>query len=235
MQNKIKFLIITISLIVICLSCTDMNDKHDIYLKNGEIMYIGRVDSAITFSGKDRFLLRYWIKDLRAKELRIYINNKNDSLVIPIPNHSPTDIIEYMIGSDEIIINEGSHVLRLVCTDGELLKSVGYDLTVNVYGDKFSQTLLNRNINKATFNYLNSEVILDWFAPYSDKEVGIETTYTDNNNKWISVTMTTKEIGTQSKLYNVDITKPITYRTLYLPEPLAIDTFYTKSIEIIAQ
>ena len=39
-------------------ACSDMNDVHDIYLKNGETVYIGRVDSIHVFSGRERVKIR---------------------------------------------------------------------------------------------------------------------------------------------------------------------------------
>lgn len=232
---KIKKLFIIILISVIAIRCSDMNDKHNVYMEKGEIIYLGKVDSAKVFGGHNRFLLRYWISDMRVKELKVYWNQKADSLIIPVQNHKPTDSLEIIIGSKKNMISEGNHVLQLFCTDGRNVRSIATERAVNVYGDKYIMTLSNRVLSESSFNYLNSEVTLGWYPPYSEKEIGIEISYRSMLNGDEVIVVPTKDVGNQTKLSTVDISYPIFYRTLYLPEPLAIDTFYTVRQEIIVE
>lgn len=233
--KKLLFIIITSIIVVFSVSCSDMNDKHSVFMQEGEIIYLGRVDSVRVYGGKNRFLVRYLIPDLRVKLLKIYWNQKADSLLVPIPPHQPSDSLEIIIGNEERIISEGNHVIQLFCTDGGSIRSIVTERAVNVYGDKYVMTLSNRTINKSSFNYLNSEVTLEWSPPYSEKEIGIEITYRSMLNGNQVTRIPTREVSTQTKLSNVDISYPVSYRTMYLPESNVIDTFYSASQEIMIE
>lgn len=227
-MKKYWFLIILLYSIVNHFGCTDMNDKHDIYLQEGEILYIGRIDSAKLFAGNQRFLLRYWITDSRAKELKVYWERKKDSLVAPIPVHDPLDSIDIIIGNDLVNIPEGSHTIEVITTDGENLRSIKYERIINVYGPKYASTLYNRQIREVAYNSINSTLIIDWSDAVSIREIGIEFSYSDKELGPVILKLSTEQIGSQTVLHNVDPDQEITYRTMFLPEPLAIDTFYTE-------
>ncbi len=213
-------------------ACSDMNSDHDIYLKNGEILYIGRVDSAKVLPGNERFLLRYWVTDPRAKVLKIYWSQKQDSLIVSIPDHAPLDSMDVLVGDGQKIIPEGSYTIQLYTADGVDLRSVLFEKNVNVYGEKFAATLLERLITSVGYSSEKKEVTVQWAAAMSAKEIGIEITYFDISGKKITWKGSTKEIGTTTVLKEVDVTQGVFYRTMYLPESLAIDTFYTESSKI---
>jgi hypothetical protein len=213
-------------------SCSDMNEDHDIYLKRGEIVYIGRVDSVRVLPGNGRFLLRYWVTDPRAKALKIYWSQKQDSLIVPIPDHAPLDSMDILVGDSEKMIPEGSYTVQLYTSDGVDLRSVLFEKNVNVYGEKFAATLLERLITQVSYDPENKEASIQWASVMSAKEVGIEITYFDVSGKEITWRQSTEEIGTTTVLKELDVTKGVFYRTMYLPEAAAIDTFFTASLKI---
>ncbi len=204
-----------------------MNDKHDIYLQDGEVLYIGRIDSARFFTGDQRFLMRYWITDTRAKEMKIYWSQRNDSLIASIPSHSPVDSIDIVIGNDQTLIPEGSHTIEIITTDGEDLRSIKYERIINVYGPKFESTLHNRQIKKTNYNSTNSRLSVDWSDVTSVREIGIEVSYTDTEMNPVVLKIPIEEIGSSTVLENVNADDDILYRTMFLPEPHSIDTFYS--------
>ncbi len=225
-MKKYWFLVVSFMSILL-LGCDDMNDKHDIYLKEGEILYIGRIDSARLLPGNERFLLRYWITDSRAKELKIFWEGKKDSLVTSIPSHHPLDSLDIIIGDEQRKIDEGSHVIEIFSTDGESLRSIKYESIINVYGPKYASTLFNRQIKSAKYNSANSSLVIDWSEATSAREVGIEIFYTNVESGSTALKLPSQQVGQQTILQNIDLNEEILYRTMYLPEPLAIDTFYT--------
>src|SRR5690554_8213276 len=95
-QKRNIFLVLLFVTMVI--GCSKMNDKHDFYLQDGETIYLRRVDSARSLPCENRFLLRYWITNLRATQLEILLNQMTYSLIVPIPTHQSTDAIDVLMG-----------------------------------------------------------------------------------------------------------------------------------------
>ena len=220
--SKIIKSIMFLSLMV-TVSCTTMNDPHDKYLENGEIMYIGRIDSSKFFSGNERFLLRYWITDPRAKELKIYWSQRQDSIIVPVPIHAASDFIDVLVSN----VPEGNHTLQIFSNDGTGIRSIVYEVIGNVYGGVFASTLLNRNYSSATYTASDKKVDINWTSPLSTKESGLLVKYYTLDGKSVLLRMSTDEVGSITSINNVDVTKNITCQTMYLPEPTSIDTFFT--------
>lgn len=226
-------------IIGLCAACSDMNDSMEPYLSKGEIIYIAKSDSVKTFAGRDRFLVRFWMSDPRATELYIYWSQRNDSLVVSLPEgRNKADSIDVYIGKEEGI-TEGSYSLELVTRDKQNNKSVTDEYIVNVYGDLFANTLLTRFIKTAKYDTKTSEVTIIWGGSYSAKEYGVRLFYKSKNGNEMVETFTAealkKGVNTQYEdekntlvLKDLDIKEPLIYETLYLPEPTAIDTFYTE-------
>ncbi|WP_297095013.1 DUF4998 domain-containing protein [uncultured Draconibacterium sp.] len=232
-MKNIKYLgLIFVSMFMILLSCSDMNDVHDQYLRDGEIIYIGRVDSAKVFAGNERFDLRYWITDPRAKELKIYWDEKRDSVVVPIPEHLASESIDVSVG-DETPMTEGSYTFQLVSNDKDGLTSVVFDQIGNVYGSMFQSTLVQRFVKETSYNADNNQLIITWGDPMSVRDIGVEMTYFEGDEEKVIEIL--NEDGTQTVIDDYNIEKGATFRTMYLPEEGAIDTFFTasSSVEII--
>jgi hypothetical protein len=223
--NKILKTVALPLLFALITACSGMNDSHDMYLKNGEILYIGRLDSAKVFAGRERFLLRYWITDPRARELKVYWSQKQDSITAEIPAHSPPDSLEILIGGSQKYVPEGGYTLQIHTFDGTGIRSVVYEKNVNVYGERFQSTLQNRLISRTEYNPSTRDLTISWAPATSVREVGIKIEYYTASGDIIILHKSTGEIASSTVLNNIDPTKEAHYSTLYLPEPDAIDTF----------
>ena len=232
-MKKIIFQIILFGVIFTIAGCTGINDKHDMYLKAGEINYIGRADSAKFMAGNQRFKLRYWITDPRAKVMNIYWSQKKDSVVVAIPTHRPLDAIDLIIGDAQKIITENNYTIQLISTDGGKLSSIVYEKIGNVYGPKYQSSLNNRLYTLVKYTIVGSIVTISWAGITSDKEIGLEISYFGQDNTPVKTKLATASVGAQTILSNVNKAMGITYRTMFLPEPLAIDTFYTISKTVV--
>lgn len=223
----------------LCAACSDMNDSMEPYLSNGEIIYIAKSDSVKTFAGRDRFLVRFWMSDPRATDLYIYWSQRKDSLVVSLPaGRNKADSIEVYIGKEQGVA-EGSYSLELVTRDKLNNKSVTDEYIVNVYGDLFANPLLTRFIKSAKYDSKTANVTITWGGSYSAKEYGVRLFYKSKDGIAMANTYTAealkKGINTQYEdekdilvLKDMDIKEALIYETLYLPEPTAIDTFYTE-------
>ncbi|MDR2472196.1 MAG: discoidin domain-containing protein [Tannerella sp.] len=226
-MKRYFYYIFTAGLIALMASCSDMNDDHDQYLRNGEIIYIGRLDSAYAYSGKGRFQLHYWLTDPRCKVLKIYRSQGADSLIVPIPAHTPLEPLDVFVDN----VAEGSYTLQIYTSDGADLRSVRYETNVNVYGDKFASTITNRVVVGAIYQ-TDKSVVVTWGAATSVKEAGVELSYTSSTDKPVKTFYPTATTGLTTILSDIDVTKGLYCKTMYLPEPTSIDTFSTPSVKI---
>ncbi|MEQ6121851.1 DUF4998 domain-containing protein [Reichenbachiella sp. MALMAid0571] len=236
MKNNI-ILAITITCLTLIYGCGDINDIHEMYMTEGEQNFIGAVDSAVVFGGKERIQLWYWASDLRATSLKVYWSQRQDSIDIDIPDRQVDEAISVIIGNDQLKLPEGAVTFELVTNSDKNARSILYEKVGNVYGSAYQTTLSNRRLVGATQSESNT-VDLSWSALTSDQEVALELSYTDVNQNVVSKLFTYETDTFQYSLNNVDFSQPVTYRTAFVPELGAIDTFFTapsQPIQILAK
>jgi len=226
-------------LLIICflgslVSCSDMNDLHDDYLKDGERVYIGKIDSLKIFAGDERMDFRFWVSDPRARSVGFYWVPGNDSLLVEINRTSVTDSFEVSIGGTESTktIDEGNYTLQVITGDGNNHFSVPFETIFNVYGSKFRSALSNRVLKSISFQEAEGLLSLYFSGAVNENEQGIEIFYTNREGEAKTLPVPDAEITSPVNVENVDVTKGVSYRTMFLPEPLAIDTFYAETIPI---
>lgn len=221
---KYTYLIVFFALTGWLLSaCSDMNDVHDPWMKDGEITYVGRIDSLHAYSGRERILISYWLTDPRVKKLIIYWNQRADSIEVPVPVHQPADSLTVIIGEGDTKINEGDHTFFFYSHDDRGHRSVKFETMLSVYGDRYEATLNNRSIR--TVKSEKDTLTLEWGGSSSNEEIGIEIRYTDKQGNKKSLFAETELLTQAIVLENVDVTKEVTFRTLFKPDPQALDTF----------
>lgn len=199
-------------------ACTEMNDVHSLYLQRGETIYVGKPDSAIIFPGNERARLRFWSSDMKAAKLVIYWRSKTDSLVLDIPPHLPEDSMDVMISN----LSETNYSFDLVTMNNDFgNRSIPLQISCNIYGEQFQDALLDRFISTST---LSPELQLEikWQGAVQ-KGIGCEVQYVHMNG----ITMTLYVPMTESTTLIDSVGGAVNYRTLFLPEETAIDTFYT--------
>lgn len=239
-MKKIIYIMV-IFVVSLYTACSDMNDSMDPYLSKGEIIYLAKSDSVKLFAGKERFLLRFWLSDPRATDMYVYWNQKSDSLIIPLPeNRNFADSLDIYIGKEERI-SEGGYTLQLVTYDKYKNTSIPDEYNVSVYGKLFENTLIVRQAKSA--QYISGNVKIEWGGSYNAKEYGVKLFYISKEGKKTEELYTTEalkkglcnEDGLEEVLVlsDIDVSQPLVYTTVYLPEPTAIDTFYTKENPII--
>lgn len=231
MKKSGLYIFLIVSVIMSLYSCSDMNDMHDEYLVGGERIYIGKIDSLKTFAGDGRVKLQFWASDPRAKAVGFYWYPNNDSLFVDINHTSSTESFEVYIGgvSSTKTISEGNYTLKIITQDKKDHFSIPFEKIINIYGDRFRSTLVNRVLKSFVYQVSDASLSLTFSGPINDKEIGIEISYTDKDGTGKILVLADAEVTTPVKLLNVDKTKPVSYRTMFHPEPNAIDVFYASS------
>lgn len=221
-MKKIYFVILSVILAAVALaSCSKMNDVHDEYLKDGPIIYVGKVDSMYVYSGRERAQVDYWITDPRAKELCFYWNNGKDSAKVQVPAHDPVEMQTVIIDP----INEGDYTFQVYSYDGKGHRSIKFEKGFSTYGDVYISTLNNRRV--ASASCVDNVLTVTFGKTGSNREQGVEIAYTDVNGAAKTAYFPTAALEKAVTIENVDTSKPITSRTCYTPDDTAIDEFFT--------
>jgi len=221
MKNKYLYVIIVGIIALIGQSCSKMNDLHQGYLDEGEIIYAAKVDSVASHAGKARIQLEMFIVSQRIDKLRVYWNDKNDSVDVTVGNQ---------IGTKKIMLEnlqEKNYIFQLISFDKFGNPSLPFEATGKVYGSNFQSTLTNRVIKSKTA-VVSGKTTITWSGTV-DKGVRCDLTYLNLDNVSVSKKIPMSELSTVISDFKSDMK----YRTLFLPEPTAIDTFYTDYKSIV--
>lgn len=234
MKKVILFILSIFPVVALFMACSNMNDIHDIYLAEGERIYIGKVDSIKLFPGNERVKIRYWASDPRAKTVGFYWYPNNDSMFVDITHVTNKDSFEVYVGGIESAktIAEGNYTLRIITRDNKGHFSIPFEKIMNVYGSKFQSTLTNRILKSLTYNDTDGLLSLNLSGAVNDKEIGARFYYTDREGVSHDDFIADAKITGAVQLVNVDPTKGVKYQTAFLPDPMAIDTFYTTKTPI---
>lgn len=229
-----------ISLLFITFACSEMNDKHDFYLKDGERIYIGKVDSLHIFPGDNRVQFNYWVSDPRCKKVGFYWYPENDSVMVNINKVVPSDTLALLIGGElgTKSISQGSYTLRVITYDDKGNHSVTTEEVFNVYGDDFRSSLINRPLQSVNYEGASKQLTLNFseFA-INEAERGVQIFYTDADQANKTIHLSSDRLNTDPMVIinNLNPEEEVTYQTLFLPEPTAIDIFITErsKVEIV--
>lgn len=212
--------ILTLSAIILG-SCSDMNELSDRFLSEGEIIYAAMVDTARIGSGEDAVKIEMKISTNRIKTVRIYWNEKNDSLDVQINNQTGnfTSVIQNL--------DERSYIFHLVSIDNYGNRSLIYELSGRALGENYKNSMLNRNIS-SIYASITGEKILKWGnidTSTLDAEFN-EVNYTDVEGIEKKRMVPIKE--SETAISDIQPGSQIKFRTLYIPDEMAVDTFYTE-------
>jgi hypothetical protein len=200
-------------------ACSKMNDPHDPYLKRGETIYVGRVDSARVLAGNGRVLLRYWTSDPKAKRMVVYWNSRTDSTVLDIPTKLRSDSVDVIIAE----LGEFNYLFEMVTMTKELAnRSIVFQKGGAAYGGRFQASLTERVIKSKAYVPASGQLTLVWLGAV-EKAVACDITYTDK----AGATLTKRVPITENNTVIKDVGGNVRYTTLFLPEANAIDTFST--------
>lgn len=208
------------------MACSKMDDYKK-YTNEKEIVYSGKADSLVVHPGKNRVMLSWiLVSDPKISKARVYWRNKADSVEVPITRGLGVDTVKVVLDDME----EGSYSFEIVTFhDDQQVSSVPSYISGRVYGERYRTTLLDRALLET--EVLPTDAIkLQWAANSDTLMMRVEIEYKakDGTTKVLKVKNSESEvvINDYSRLSSFN------YRTLFIPDPLAIDTFYTESQKV---
>jgi hypothetical protein len=217
---KISGLLLLLATIII--SCTKDDLAFKEYLKDGEIVYPGRVANITTKPGNLRTAL-WWnpSPDPSVSRYVVYWNNNADSVVVNSTTHNPLDTMKVTIPN----LREYTYTFTVYSYDAQGHKSIPIEArNVRVFGPLYQSGLLNRPYN-ATNPYVvnnNGSVQLNFNTPDT---INVNTTVRYTNTTGVSVDKVLLPADTAIILTDYKAGTDITYKSAYIPGKGSLDVF----------
>ena len=207
------------------------SDDYKKYLAGGPIVYTGRADSLQAFSGRYRIMLSWLlISDQTIRQATIYWNDRQDSLIVPVKRSGGVDTLKVIVPN----LLEQSYTFEVITSDGQGHRSVPNTVTGQSLGTSYELTLNSWDVDQAKAKpaaspYYEADITFSSFYLQGLQGVKIEYKDQDNADRTQFVPSDpTGQAGTAAA--TLDKYPPgtaFTYRTMFLPDSMAIDTFYS--------
>ena len=205
------------------MKCTKMDDTYEQFWKDGERVYPAPIDSVQIFSGFNRLLLKGLIpKDPNVTKARIFWNFNADSLEIPIESTRTNDTLGVYLSD----MDERLYSFIIYTYDKKGNRSVPIDIIGNAYGEVYKKSLLTRLAKAA--EYLDGKLEVIWGGSSEKSALNSEIIYLDTSGNKKTILADKDAESTIIMDYSHTGDQTLRYRTSYLPDSLAIDTFYTE-------
>lgn len=164
--SKIKLIIVVALALTACLSCDDMESKHEEYL-SGEKIYAGKLDSLVVYSGYER---------VKIVGQTNYLGYSNKCIVEWGDQSREFDIAHTNAKTFEMIVDglqERNYEFKVYTKDAEGNKSIVQTCTGKAMGAIFAESQMNRRI--VEFNFVDGYFSAVW----ADKAESEFVVYTD--------------------------------------------------------
>ena len=218
-MKRIYSLAILAASILSFTSCEDFMDIHEEYIEGGEIIYAPKPDSVSFIAGKGRVLFNcrtYNAPNVRS--IDVYWNDGLDSLIIPVELKTGYDSISVILDN----LEEKSYTFNIQTTDNFGHKSLFMTDFGTSYGDTYQATLNDRLIESLSLS--DQEGTIKWYyAPQYLVRSEVRYVKKDGSQAIAKVPSTDDLV----LLQDVKSGSTFEYRSLYIPEAAAIDTFAT--------
>jgi hypothetical protein len=237
MTTRIKLFIIV--LVAGLAACESLDTDYESFIKDGEIVYPGVPINVFYRPGNQRLALAWQPSpDPSIVRYMIYWNNHRDSLAVEASSHDPADTMTVTIpGLQEYVYNFTIHAY-----DDKEHKSVPLEVkNARAYGPVYQSSLFNRRPDDVAYTYTyteNQDIVPTLHFVRGDTiHVATVVEYTDLTGQRLEKLLTRENSSITLEGYRLGTV--IRYRSSYIPERNAIDTFsvaaYDTFPHIIAQ
>lgn len=213
-----KFVALATILLIAGTACKKQDSTYRDILEGKLPSYAGRPDSMNFHPGNNRAQISFRIKDPSVNKVIFYWNNRKDSTIYAIDE--PSLAIHHV---NIAPMDEKYHNIDFYTFYPDGTSSIKNTQMGNVYGNAYQSSLLNRLVESTTLR--KDSLFINWYKAYPDL-VAMEVQYTDmiGDAKTI-LTDAEEEVVALPKFKKGGELK---YRSIYLPDSLAVDSFYTE-------
>lgn len=212
-------------------ACSEMDDTYDQFLKDGEIIYVQGADSLQVNPGYKRIQLSWLaLSDPTVTKAKIYWDNRRDSLEVPITKTAGIDTINVIIDN----LQERIYTFEIITYDDKGNSSVATIGNGESFGDNYKNSRLPRLIMSALYSEVTDTLEIIW-GPVDPTAVLAELEYVDKLGNRRTLSIPREQAGADTSWitdYDHTAEGRFLYRSVYLPHPNSIDTFYTPFQEV---
>jgi len=204
------------------MSCRKADDYKK-YLVDGEIIYPAKPKDIVAEPGDNRIRLSWVRSDPKVVRYMIYWNLGADSLEV-----TPDQLTSLQQGDTVRVVvsdlEEADYEFEIVSLDTHDNRSVRSAVSGRVYGELYRSSLVPRLPRGITL--IEGQPFASiWWYPADSADVGLEVRYTDGSGKIMEKRVGPDELASELEDYKEGT--EIMYRSLFVPDSAAIDTFYT--------
>ncbi len=204
-------------------ACKKMDSKYKGFLIPGGVNYVGKAVDPLVYNGRDRVKIS-WLNgaDPKVVKAKVFWNNFTDSVEVDI--QSSADTVNVLIEG----LEERTYAFVIRTYDHAGNTSVPVEVLGRVYGARYQSSLLNRVVLSSIMvpGLNKGKVFTQWAeSDASNGAVANEITYTSISGQ--SRTIQLPADSTELVIDEFKVGTTYSYRTLFLPDSLSIDTFYT--------
>lgn len=227
MKNRYLYFIYSFILLLVFASCEDMNELHEEWMKDGEINYIGKVDSAHVTSGDQRIGFDCYLSDKRVKYLNInWVEfGMNRETRIAVEEVVPGSPFSFILEDDQAVA-EGDFTFTFISDDNAGTYSIDFNTVGKVYGEKYAGSLTNRTL--LGFELVEEGIYMQFSAPLNETDQGLEVYY-NNGTEDVTLSFTVEELEEPVFISTPNFDTPLQYSTLYQPVN-CMDTFRAPTV-----
>lgn len=202
-------------------SCGKIDDTYREFLEGGATVYVAKADSLKIRPGRERVELQWLVmSDPKVKKYKVFWNNKADSIEQDLNREVNGDTVRLVIDN----LAGGVYEFEVFQYSSDNKSSVRAAVIGRVYDSGYEAYLPNRSVEFAETD-ANGMTTIRWNKYNNVDMLGIELSYTNTSD------INTKSIvppeETVTVLNDLKSLSEITFRTMYKPDSLAIDTFYS--------
>lgn len=200
--------------------CGDVMDTHKDFIRDGEIIYAPKPDTVFFVAGEHRIEMNYAVSGSpNVRTVRVSWNGGRDSLLAPLELSGGS-------GKGKILLEgleEKSYTFSVQLLDVFGHRSLKVNGSGTAYGENYRASLTQRRIEKMESSGNGGSI--GWSAA-PEGLIRNEVKYTGTTGKEYFLTLDAEESALACP--EAPAGAPAVYRSVYLPEPACIDTFYTE-------
>lgn len=197
--------------VIATVSCSDLYETHEKYLKMGEQTYIGKADSLQVNGGFNRVELKWKLNEdpKISKCLVTWNGNQQPVEVEAIPGASMSKIID---------IEEGKYIFKIVVMSASGKESLAQTVSGESYGTEYQSRLTNKGV--ASIVSSEKRATITW-KPLENC-IGVNLVYT--NRSGVEKTIFVEGDATSTLIEDFVSDSEFKVFSLFKPERDAIDT-----------
>lgn len=226
-QVNSPFILFILLFAIVCSagSCGRMDDTYVQFLEGGEKIYVAKADSLKLKSGRNRIELSWLLlSDPKVKKYKVYWNQQRDSLENVVTKSDEVDTVRVIIDN----LAEGNQTFQIFTYDDAGNSSVKAEISGRVYGALYEKSLLNATISKVLRKSDDLKIIWNVNQPAGLTVTEIKYLDLTNNQRMIL----NKNFKDTTTLAQFPLKGNFEFRSGFLPDSLAIDTFYVDFTEV---